>query len=291
MESMKPKYVDGDMGVTIEDISLTELNLAKTLRVGQSFRWAYDSRSGIWYNSIGDKVAKLRQVEYVTQPGMSKIETNFNMDEIKVLEDYLDLTTSYSSMFDGMEKMAYEERICEEGSGTHILKQNLLETMVSFLISQRNSMYNITNVVNKLCRHCGELLSLELKGKVYDYYAFPTLEQLHKVTYEEAINMSMGYRAGYFIRMIDVLYNKQSILDELKRMDADAALERLMKFKGIGKKVANCIALFSLHHLNLFPIDVHIQEVIDREYGGRLDTKRFGGFAGVMQQYMFSSET
>ena len=42
----------------------------------------------------------------------------------------------------------------------------------------------------------------------------------------------------------------------------------LMEHKGIGRKVANCISLFGLHHLDACPIDVWMKKIIDEEYGG-----------------------
>lgn len=39
---------------------------------------------------------------------------------------------------------------------------------------------------------------------------------------------------------------------------------------GVGDKVANCIALFSLREYSSFPIDVHIKQIIDREFNGHI---------------------
>ena len=34
-----------------------------------------------------------------------------------------------------------------------------------------------------------------------------------------------------------------------------------MKLSGVGEKVADCICLFALHHMDAFPIDTHIRQV------------------------------
>ena len=47
------------------------------------------------------------------------------------------------------------------------------------------------------------------------------------------------------------------------------------------------MALFGLGHLDCFPIDIWMQRVIDKYYGGYLDPTTYGKYAGVMQQYMF----
>lgn len=59
---------------------------------------------------------------------------------------------------------------------------------------------------------------------------------------------------------------------------------------GVGDKVANCIALFSLREYSSFPIDVHIKQIIDREFNGHIDLSWCKGYEGVVQQYMFYNE-
>ena len=39
-----------------------------------------------------------------------------------------------------------------------------------------------------------------------------------------------------------------------------------MKLCGVGEKVAECICLFALHHMDAFPIDTHIRQVMDVHY-------------------------
>nr|MCR5626788.1 DNA-3-methyladenine glycosylase 2 family protein [Lachnospiraceae bacterium] len=61
----------------------------------------------------------------------------------------------------------------------------------------------------------------------------------------------------------------------------------LLEFNGVGKKVANCVMLFSYHRIAAFPVDVWIQRVIDEKYNGSFPLEKYDGFAGVIQQYMF----
>jgi N-glycosylase/DNA lyase len=76
-------------------------------------------------------------------------------------------------------------------------------------------------------------------------------------------------------------------LQELKTMNSFDAINFLKNFKGIGDKVANCIALFGLHKIDAFPIDVWIRRIIDERYGGNFDKTRFSEYNGIVQQYMF----
>ena len=77
--------------------------------------------------------------------------------------------------------------------------------------------------------------------------------------------------------------------------------EELLKFPGVGPKVADCIMLFSeLKKLEVFPIDVWVRRVINELYIKnedetkvnkkeleRLAKEKYGNLAGIAQQYLF----
>ena len=79
-------------------------------------------------------------------------------------------------------------------------------------------------------------------------------------------------------------------------MEYKSAKEYLMQFDGIGEKVADCICLYGLHHLQAFPIDTHIEQILKREYD--CDYEIFSEwyldglneYAGIAQQYLFYNE-
>ena len=153
------------------------------------------------------------------------------------------------------------------GNGIRILRQDLWEVIISFIISQNNNIPRIKRSIEKLCENNG--------GK------FPDVHDLQKLSF---IDCGLGYRDEY-LRTIakewsdwDRRYPPQNY-DEWKLL--------LKGFKGIGEKVANCICLFSLHYLDAFPVDTHIRKILDREYGGELPDWAFGKYAGLFQQYLF----
>ena len=79
-------------------------------------------------------------------------------------------------------------------------------------------------------------------------------------------------------------------LTELSEMSYKDAREELMKLSGVGGKVADCICLFALHHLEAFPVDTHIRQALERHYRRGFPGRRYRGFQGVMQQYIFYYE-
>ena len=68
------------------------------------------------------------------------------------------------------------------------------------------------------------------------------------------------------------------------------ARKELMKLSGVGEKVADCICLFALHHMDAFPIDTHIRQVLDEHYRRGFPNRRYRGMRGIMQQYIFYYE-
>ena len=69
----------------------------------------------------------------------------------------------------------------------------------------------------------------------------------------------------------------------------------LLKLRGVGEKVADCILLFSTKHRNAFPVDVWIERALKMHYGmegsrRKLKTaaqEMFGESAGIAQQFLF----
>ena len=115
-------------------------------------------------------------------------------------------------------------------------------------------------------------------------YAFPSLPQLissfrepdddddnNSVLSEANLRTKcgMGYRAKYLMETLQLLHTLggERYLQELRHStDPTYVQEQLLQFKGIGRKVADCIALFSLQQHNAIPVDVHVWNIARRDY-------------------------
>lgn len=76
-------------------------------------------------------------------------------------------------------------------------------------------------------------------------------------------------------------------LEAVRRMPYRKARETLMGLFGVGEKVADCVCLFALHHLEAFPVDTHISQALAAHYKRGFPNRRYGKIRGVMQQYIF----
>ena len=171
----------------------------------------------------------------------------------------------------------------EYGKGIHILKQGLWETVVSFIISQQNNIARIKGIVERLCTKYGTPIQYDNKT----YYSFPSAEALESTTISDMEHLGMGYRGKYIIRLVDDVLEGKIDLDTILTLPYKRAKEELLKIYGVGEKVADCICLFSLGHLEAFPKDVHINRILEVNYPKGFPFERYHACAGVMQQYMF----
>ena len=73
-------------------------------------------------------------------------------------------------------------------------------------------------------------------------------------------------------------------------MDYEKAMKSLLERTGIGPKVANCICLFGLHHVDAFPVDTHVKQLLSKYYQNGFDFEYYKGVAGIIQQYLFYYE-
>ena len=224
-------------------------------------------------------------------------------DEFPYWEEYFDLKTDYGAYIASIdEKDSYLRAAAESGSGIRILKQDVWEMIITFVISQQKTIPNIRALVDALCRNYG--------SRVGECCAFPTPEQLNGASLEELQALKLGYRARYIKRICGDACSGALDLKLLRQMNYPAAMAYLKGFYGIGEKVAACVCLFGLHHVEAFPIDTWIRKILMREYAcrcgaavlERLPQARrceylvgryfagYKGYAGVMQQYMFYYE-
>ena len=184
------------------------------------------------------------------------------------------------------------------GRGIRILNQDLWETIISFIISANNNIPRIKGIIEKLSQKYGK----EIIWNNKKYYTFPTPEEFKNVTVEEFRSLGLGFRDIRLYETTKMVLNKEIDLDKLKQeKDTNKVREELLKFSGVGPKVADCILLFSdLKRFDVFPIDVWVRRVMNDLYIKKEDenkvnkkeieklaVEKFGNLAGIAQQYLF----
>lgn len=190
--------------------------------------------------------------------------------------------------------------------GIRILAQDPWETLASFIISQRNSIPRIKSSIEEICSIFGTKHRGYLMGHAIQWHGFPSVEQLlhtFGVNTADALGNKcrLGYRVGYLVDTANELVTRADMvrgtpdkyLDGLyKRYSprcakSDELLRVLQAFKGVGKKVASCTALFAFQRLDLFPVDVWIDRAM-HELSSEVDFNNLGPAAGLIQQYIYN---
>lgn len=170
------------------------------------------------------------------------------------------------------------------GSGIRILHQDLWETIVSFLISQQNNIVRIRRCIRNICERYGEEKE-NFRGE--RYYAFPKPDRLAVLAEDGLKECNLGYRSKYVVRAARSIVEGAIDPEAVREMKYKEARAKLLGLYGVGEKVADCICLFGLHHLEAFPTDTHILQAMEKHYKRGFPKRRYHGFEGVMQQYMF----
>ncbi len=201
---------------------------------------------------------------------------------------YFDLENDYKVYIDQINpRDTYLLTAADLGWGIRILHQDLWEMMVSFLISQQNNIVRIRRCISNICEKYGER-HVTPEGR--NYYGFPKPEALAALDEDALMECNLGYRSKYVVRTARSVASGETDLDRIREMPYIKAKEDLLKLFGVGQKVADCICLFSLHHLEAFPVDTHINQALEAHYKRGFPNRRYKGFQGVIQQYIFYYE-
>ncbi|MBR2967319.1 MAG: 8-oxoguanine DNA glycosylase [Clostridia bacterium] len=197
---------------------------------------------------------------------------------------FFDLDTDYDAYIKSLIKFDELRDCIRYGSGIRILRQNLFEVIISFIISANNNIPRIRNIIEKICAFCGK----DMGG----YYAFPTPQELNRVTKEEFRLLGAGFRDTYLQKTAQILA-QTDFLQKVESAKTNEAVKMLLSLPGVGPKVADCILLFGLRRWDCFPVDTWIFKQCQND---ELNTpskvriyclSRYKELAGLAQQYIF----
>lgn len=258
---------------TIENFDISQI-----CESGQCFRMM--QRNGKVYSVI----AAGRYLE-VEQEGS---ECVFSCEEEEFEDfwrDYFDLEKDYSSYISQIDpRDSYLKGAAQFGGGIRILRQELWEVIASFLISQQNNIVRIRRCISNICERYGEP-KVNFRGE--EYFSFPEPEALAHLPEDALKECNLGYRSKYVVRTAASIAKGETNLENICRMPYGQAKEELLKLFGVGEKVADCICLMGLHHTQAFPVDTHIRQALDKHYKRGFPKRRYKGYEGILQQYIF----
>jgi len=168
---------------------------------------------------------------------------------------------------------------------THSLISGKLD---SFICSANNNIPRITLMIQRLCTQLGSPLphpthftpstiftpsssipSPTPPPNEHSLYSFPPPSALQNIPRTESLlrQLGFGYRANFIPVSTSLLLSKPPdyLLSLGKGSGSGLSLsqvrEKLLEFKGVGRKVADCIMLFGLGWDEIVPVDTHVFQV------------------------------
>ena len=262
---------------------IDRIDIERSCACGQSFRWKKDGD--------GFVAPALGRVVRVCQNDCDISIYPCKKGEEKDWLAYFDLDRDYAAI---EKRLSVDEQLSMcigSASGIRVFAQEPFETLITFIISANNNIGRIAGIVERLCALCGE--KAEFDGK--EYYLFPKPESIAALEESELVRIGSGYRAPYIKKSAAIIAGGYQ-LEKLRDMPLDIARKELLKFPGVGPKVADCVLLFGLGHTDAFPVDVWIGRAMSEIYFDVESPKKkqleaairaIGSESGIVQQYIF----
>jgi N-glycosylase/DNA lyase len=268
-------------------IDTNDFNLDHTLSCGQVFRW---EKNDWWTGIVSGSVIRAKQNgnELLIE---AKLDKNF-------VNAYFRLDDDIERIYSEINKDKLTDSLIRKYRGLRLIRQDPWECLVSYICSSNNTIRNIKNSIKRMCECFGEEVE---RG----YYSFPAPEALAEVHISDMAQCRLGFRAPRVLKVASMVANREFDLYGIKDTSYREGRRELMKIEGVGGKIADCVLLFAFGKLESFPVDTHIEHIMDRFYGEYLkDVKKskkreeiaefarqyFGRYCGYAQEYLYMED-
>lgn len=170
----------------------------------------------------------------------------------------------------------------------------VFEAVIHALIEQQISFNFAGKIKSRLVRKFGKTINID--GKTY--YAFPTPKDLLQTTPEELRMLQLSRRKGeYIINIASKVASGEVNLESLVHESKETIVEKLSKFRGLGKWTAEMVMVRGMRKLDAVPADdIALQRLISHYYYGnkkiskedtlKVTENRWGKYMGYAAFYL-----
>jgi N-glycosylase/DNA lyase len=285
-EEMSVRVVDSSLSTIL--LRALNYDLAATLSSGQVFRW--QERPDGWQGVVGEHWVRLTQV-----PEGIRAETAVPVKNWDWLRDFLQIKVDLAAVLKTFPDDAPMRAAVTACRGLRVLRQHPWECLASFILSSTKQIVQIRQIISLLCERFGAPVAIP--GGEPRAFAFPPPETIAAVTEADLRGCKMGFRAPHLLTAARQIVGGHVDLNRLHQLSQVEARAELMKLRGVGGKIADCILLFACGFDTAFPVDVWVERALQQLYfpRRRATAKRlrhfaathFGPHAGHAQQYLF----
>ena len=225
----------------------------------QAFRW---KQEGNWlYGIVDGALIKVRNadggdgIEFEGDAPASAVERYFRLDQDDIGDVHAALREADPE---------HMPRLVKKYGCIRVLRQDPWECLVAYICSPLAKIERIGSMVETLANKYGETRTLGDEKR----RSFPSPQRLAKVDEAELNGLRLGLKKARTLHKVaqDIALRELDF-DALSRVPHAEARERLMKYPGIGWKIADCVCLFSLGKDEAFPVDTHIGAALMKYYG------------------------
>jgi N-glycosylase/DNA lyase len=258
-------------------MDLGRIDLEHTLSCGQAFRWR--RRGDAWEGVVEGKLVRLWHKDH-------RIEAETDLRDVR-LESYFRADDDLDSMLGEMCRDDYVASLVERFPGLRLLRQDPWECSASYILATYSNIPRINKMIERVCAMYGE----EIEEGVH---SFPTPRAILG-NEKGAETCGLGFRCARFLQFARRVRLGEVDFERLRRSSYEDSHRRLVELEGIGDKVADCIAVFSLDHLEAFPVDVRTGRFLKERFGvtgsygkvSRFARQHFGRYAGYSQEFIY----
>jgi len=196
-------------------------------------------------------------------------DKRIKVDEEEFLRNYFQLHTSLTDLYKHWSDVdPVFKKTAAKFPGVRVMNQDPVENVFSFICATANNIKRIQKMVEAMCLEFGDHLFDD--PEFGPLHAFPSVESLSKETVTPALTrLGFGFRAKYIscsakmiisggIKPLETLSSPSTPSHETRT--------ELMKLSGVGKKVADCISLFSMAKTEPIPVDTHVYQIACKLY-------------------------
>lgn len=262
----------------LASIAVPEFDLRRTLDCGQIFH-AMPVNKG--WQVLVDHIPVYAEQEGTTLRVTAKHEA--------VARQYFALDHPLETIYAAFPPDAFSRAALTTCRGLRILRQPLWECLGTFITSPMKQVSHIRQISLTLRERYGDAVPGSL------IHAYPTPAQLASASEDDLRDCRLGFRAKSLLGTARAVADGKVDLEALRQLPTPALREELCRLPGVGRKVANCVILFAYERLDAVPVDVWIARILQamRKRKStlleleRFSNRRFGSYAGYVQQYLF----
>jgi len=259
------------------------LDLEATLTSGQTFSWKR-TVDGRWRGWIDRRPC----IVWSQGDSLRAAGSGLTRDAVN---KYFALDLPVREIFATFPSDPWLEKARAFAPGLRILRQEPWETLCNFICSSLKQIAQIEQINHELRRAFGDEIGEGL-------HSFPDASRLALATETELRACKLGFRARHLFVAARQVASIEVSLERIAALPTAEAREYLIRIRGVGEKVANCILLFAYGRPEVFPIDVWVERVLRRLYfnnSRRVKQERmrafadsyFGPYRGYAQQFLF----